>query len=634
MKLVFILAGFRGHLVFSGATMTVLWKILLFVAVAAGVSPYEAAFGQTAPLPKGYQVPNWPSPRIPTPWDQLHFELQLGERNRVLDILDFDRSPLKWADKTLRISVGNQDQWTPGDYYAFLPNGYEARPHQAAAFLAMVKITFPKRFDFQTDKVVRSTNRPIYTCYREGPYIVLAKGDERRWYFESSATEGVWRLKQMELIKHPGQFTKLTYEGRLVTQIEYPNGEIVTIRNEKELPVQIDTPFGESIRITRDAGGFITDIVVVHVEKRRGKNLETVAARYKYERDAEGRIVSFVSPNGTQYTITYEASEKQENGQKHEIYLETIYRERDGLYRSRRDEIIGVQEWLVDYSRGRRGVKPQSNDPEKQYRIEAINHRWLVTSKKTDAASPPTTYEPDKLGNPVAELDPGKGITRRKYNELGLPFFIDSPEGRIEKSYNNFGEVTRLIHPDGQVTSYQYDSDARLTDVIAPDGQVTHYTYDDRGFPATASVGDHVYHFTFDDWGRLTAMSQDNGHYYDYFYDDLGRLTGQSLVKDSFFTEWCEFTYDGDRLVESQWQTKGGNSTRQRFRYDRQGVITAIDYSNRTQMRFLYNNLGWLVKKLNPQATSNLYQYRDDGKLAEERVYEGQELKSVNRMDD
>ncbi len=158
----------RSFLKFMTASLAS-WVILACVAVSL-------CAGSQAALPPGYEIP-FVYPPSASPNDTADFDgLELAEKNRVRHLLQFDRSTMNWAGNALRIAVGYQDHWTPSDYYALLPNGYQAEPNRAVAFISTQKIRFGKSFEPNADEVMRSVNRPEYTLYRDGAYIVLSKG--------------------------------------------------------------------------------------------------------------------------------------------------------------------------------------------------------------------------------------------------------------------------------------------------------------------------------------------------------------------------------------------------------------------------------------------------------------------------
>ena len=110
-------------------------------------------------LPPGIAVPALGAP-APDPTQVLLFDgIELIEKGRSRHFIQLDRFPFHWADETLRIAVGYQEQWTPGDYYALLPSGYDQEPNRAIAFIATEKIRFDKAFDPGADAAFRSVNR-------------------------------------------------------------------------------------------------------------------------------------------------------------------------------------------------------------------------------------------------------------------------------------------------------------------------------------------------------------------------------------------------------------------------------------------------------------------------------------------
>lgn len=108
----------------------------------------------------------------------------------------------------------------------------------------------------------------------------------------------------------------------------------------------------------------------------------------------------------------------------------------------------------------------------------------------------------DKTGS-LLKQDAGEGYTvTSSYNELGQVTEVSSQEGTITYQYNalgrlvsvtnvnvdkvshtwdEYGNKTGMIYPDGREVRYTYDIMDRMTEVTGLDGEITRYAYDAAG---------------------------------------------------------------------------------------------------------------------------------------------------------
>ena len=602
-----------------------------------GVSE-KLGLGHASPLPRGFRrtYVKEPSPR---PADHLEFDgLSLRSQNHVVHKLQFDHSPWNWAHDTLCVVVGFQDHWTPSDYYAFMPNGYKAEPNQAVAFIATRKIVFTKHFDPQATQPMRSINHPSYTVYQLGRFIVLSQADQRRWFFETSPDDGVWRLHAIERIQQPKQRTVLHYQDNQVVRIEYPNGKFAKVLYKKNLPSQIDTPFGESIRFTRDDSGFIKNIEVYRQIKRRGKYKKLLLVKYQYQRDAEGRIVSFVAPYGQTYHAFYDVEEKQDQGLATMTYTTVLQRESDGLWIARRDHRNEVGNWTVKRLRGGRDQPISWSKPDSIHHIISQNKRWSTTAFQGKHDSRPTTVVPDKLGNPTSRLTPSGQMIRKTYNPMGLPDRITTVQGITSRRYNHFGQLIQQINPDRQATNFEYDEHARLINSVFANGDIARYLYDEKGLLQSSTINNETYQYKFDEWGRLTEMQYPDGLRYRWSFDKQGRCISQKRYipkRDGTYREVLfTYQYDSDRLLETKYQDYRSSPITRRWVYDKNGRLSRLIHANKQTIIYRYNNNGWLIRIFDPKTTSHLYTYHNNGQLKKHETYKGQRRVDQNHYNE
>ncbi len=111
----------------------------------------------------------------------------------------------------------------------------------------------------------------------------------------------------------------------------------------------------------------------------------------------------------------------------------------------------------------------------------------------------------------------GNLLSVREYN--GVNYYL------TEYSYDEEGNLTQMLDPEQNSSTYVYDSPFGLTDVLYPDSTEQHFMYDNTG--------------------NVTERIDQNGNHITYEYDALSRLTSIDYGDTS-----VAFTYDlaGNRV--------------------------------------------------------------------------------------
>lgn len=187
-----------------------------------------------------------------------------------------------------------------------------------------------------------------------------------------------------------------------------------------------------------------------------------------------------------------------------------------------------------------------------------------------DAASNVTTYTDrmgrvftstyDNINRLKAVMQPGttpvQGYT---YDNLGRVLSVnDYATGSISMSWDAWGRLTSQGGTLGAMTM-QYDLAGRRTALIWPDAETVYYDYNRWGevtgiFPGS---GSSVANYNYDNLGRRTSVTRQNGVSTTYTYDDVSRLTGLSHTYSSASTydqSWA-YAYNPAGQVISQTST-------------------------------------------------------------------------------
>src|SRR5512147_1617093 len=102
-------------------------------------------------------------------------------------------------------------------------------------------------------------------------------------------------------------------------------------------------------------------------------------------------------------------------------------------------------------------------------------------------------------------------------------------QGKYKREYDERGNLTKVIDPNGDERRYEYDERGNLTKKIYPNGYEDkwRYEYDERGNVTKVIYpnGDE-YRYEYDERGNLTKVISPNGdeRRYEYLFDEEGIL--------------------------------------------------------------------------------------------------------------
>jgi YD repeat-containing protein len=293
------------------------------------------------------------------------------------------------------------------------------------------------------------------------------------------------------------------------------------------------------------------------------------------------------------------------------------------------------------------------------------------------AGNPTTTWTYDERGLPLTMVSPDGNVsggtpanytTSYSYDQAGNLAMVTEPPTTVRTysaqppvvtqpvtlfGHDAYGDLTRTMNPDGNVTSAAYDGDGRVTSVSQP-------AYTQPG--GTSQIAGTT-SYTYDGKGNLTSLTDPAGNITSYSYDQLGDLitrTDPQVTGQSSPGVWS-YTYDADRellsstdptgsVTTNTWDYFGDRATStQQVRtpngtvndttgysydylgdpvqvtspdgvkvtatYDPAGELTgrADAYGNTTS--YEYNRLGAITQVTNPDQTSSQFAYDPAGRL-------------------
>jgi len=258
-----------------------------------------------------------------------------------------------------------------------------------------------------------------------------------------------------------------------------------------------------------------------------------------------------------------------------------------------------------------------------------------------------TTYEFDDRGNPSKTIFPDGTFETTAYDLEGNAISSTDRAGRVTKTlYDAANRVTQVILPDatptddtdnprtsntydnagrliavtdalGNVTSYQYDTAGKRTTTTDALGNVTTFVYDNLGrrIQSTDALG-RVTHFEYNTLGNLTKTTFPNGTFTSTVYDELSRKIAQTDLAGR--TTQYEYSKAGNltAVIDALGQ-------RTEYEYDQRGNKTIQRDANLNETSWTYDELARVASHTLPEGQTETFSYDARGNLASKTDFNG-----------
>lgn len=438
-------------------------------------------------------------------------------------------------------------------------------------------------------------------------------------YLTPEATNG----RPTERVDALGRKTRFEYgdAGRLRTRIDHAGRRTEFSYDEHGLVRFEQREARVENQIFRDSTG------------RKKSSTDRYGRVTAYERNAFGRVTRFTGPDGGVREFSYDTlghliTFKQRDGGLHVF----AYNER-GLKTSWTDQKGNVTRYGYDTQDRRISV----TDPIGRVTRREVDERGQTTKViHPDGTTEAFTY--DDYGRTTASTNRLGRTTKFSYDELGRKVREEDAIGHVTTfdytelpqgcgSCTLVDQPSRVVGPDGVVTSllydaegrllartvatgtaaeattlYAYDNDDNLVSQTDPLGAVTRFTYDDEHHRLTATdpLG-RVTHWAYDGHGNMTGIIAPDGGITLSEYDAQDRLIkttdaagnvtrreydafGNLITLTDATGKITRHTYDGKRRTSTQFP----DGKRQTWEYDTvgrpvretsaDGVVTTTSY--------------------------------------------------------
>jgi len=279
--------------------------------------------------------------------------------------------------------------------------------------------------------------------------------------------------------------------------------------------------------------------------------------------------------------------------------------------------------------------------------------RYDPLGRLTEEVSPSgltTSYEHDENGNVVRRTQQGSGhtyTTRYSYDNSDNLSWVEDPQGnRIEYSYdllNRKAEERFTVDGNQLKRRYTYDNRGRLKAITNERNQTTTSFYTSLGQLKyrVNPLQQTVISYEYDKNGNVTQTEDAEGRRLTTAYDVLGR---KERVTDSLgnYEAWeyseaglvsrhrdargndTRYEYDAAGNLEKVTDAEGGKTT---ATYDGNGNRTLVTDAAGHNTHYVYDELNRVTERRNHSGHTWRFSYDASGNLTEEKMPSGETLK-------
>lgn len=264
------------------------------------------------------------------------------------------------------------------------------------------------------------------------------------------------------------------------------------------------------------------------------------------------------------------------------------------------------------------------------------------------------TYNYDTLGNLTSVTNAlGHQASWSNHNGLGLPGRSTAANGiSTDYVYNNKGQMvsaTALLPTGARAVIYQYDNAGQMTDAVFPDGSVTRWRYNSglrlikvgnalnqfidmeldlgnnlrslrsprhtptasSGTPAAIFAGEFLTTERLDSLGRVRELPGSSGQLVTYGFDKNGNVKTRTDIAGRV----TSYDYDArNRLI----RVTGPDAGITHYAYDAEGNLATVQDPRGLVTTYSYNGLGEMTQRVSPDTGTTTYVQDSAGRLAQE----------------
>jgi RHS repeat-associated protein len=238
-----------------------------------------------------------------------------------------------------------------------------------------------------------------------------------------------------------------------------------------------------------------------------------------------------------------------------------------------------------------------------------------------------TTYSNhDGLGNPRTVADPNGQMTTYTYDTVGriltakAPgdsnptqfFYTTAPCGSCGDGFKT--RLNLLIMPEGNRVDFGYDAAGNLINIIDTDGNSINYKYDSEGNRLSDEIKDasgvlqKTLSYTYDALNRPKRIVNPDSTYTEYGYDFMGRRTSLKDPKGQNSTN----QYDILNRLTTVIQPSNITTT---LGYTTNGNLASLRDGNNNATVYKFDDMGRVYQSISPDTGTTSYSYDPSGNM-------------------
>ncbi len=228
----------------------------------------------------------------------------------------------------------------------------------------------------------------------------------------------------------------------------------------------------------------------------------------------------------------------------------------------------------------------------------------------------------DNLGNPQTVTDPNGNSTTYTYDTNGRVSTVKAPgdANPTQYFYVSGGKIDHITLPEGNTINYHYDDGmGNLTSISDSQGNSINYTYDSAGNKLTEQIKDSSgalqksLSYSYDALNRLSTIANPDGSHTGYGYDGRGNRTSLRTPNGPTTT----YTYDAlNRLATvTQPPVAPAASIVTIYGYNSNNNLTTVKDANTNTTTYTYDDKGRVYQVISPDTGTTTYGYDPAGNL-------------------
>ncbi|MGQ9610193.1 MAG: RHS repeat-associated core domain-containing protein [bacterium] len=363
----------------------------------------------------------------------------------------------------------------------------------------------------------------------------------------------------------------------------------------------------------RDAKGNRT----VNTYDTKGNLLSTtdpLGNTVNFERDTSGNATKITGPNGSQIIQNYNSSGHlisktdvsgavtnytyDSNGNM--ISEQTI----TGQRTINKSYLYDKQNRLIEITDSSGSVSNEYNSIRKR-------------SANIDRLGNRTEYIYDNRGNLSCTIYPDGTEENYTYDAEGRKLSFTDRSGRTTNyAYDKLGRLIKTEHPDGTSTQIEYDGLGRVKKLVDQRGNATTYGYDSAG--RRTSINDALGNttiYSYDANGNLTSMTNPNGNTTQYEYDANNNKIKTIFPDGTFISyEYSAVGLSGDSIIYKKTRETDQAGKTTQYEYDTSGRLIKVIDALGNETSYAYDPLGNMISQTDAKGHITTYEYDDFGR--------------------